>query len=267
MKCLCVGYHHRHDENFVNDRPDSSGDWLMLIIKTPAVFRINGEEIHTKAGSYIIYSLGTPMYYAADDGEYIDDWLHFFPDEEELRLFKELSIPLNKPVYIGDVNAVSAIMRNICFEFYSAHTNRNEIVTLYLRMMLYKFNEQERFRYSDTYITETKYMPNLLWIRESIFRWPEQEWTADFFADELGISRSRFQHLYSTAFGSTMIQDIIDSRILRSCGLLSSTDTKVEEIAEICGYNSVSHFVKLFREKTGKTPAAYRKENKKPTKS
>lgn len=267
MKCLCVGYHHRHDENFVNDRPDSSGDWLMLIIKTPAVFRINGEEIHTKAGSYIIYSLGTPMYYSADGGEYIDDWLHFFPDEEELRLFKELSIPLNKPVYIGDVNAVSAIMRNICFEFYSAHMNRNEIVTLYLRMMLYKFNEQERFRYSDTYITETKYMPNLLWIRESIFRWPEQEWNADFFADELGISRSRFQHLYSTAFGSTMIQDIIDSRILRSFELLSSTDAKVGEIAEMCGYNSVSHFVKLFREKTGKTPAAYRKENKKPTKS
>ena len=266
MKCLCVGYHHRHDENFVTDRPDSSGDWLMLIIKTPAVFRIDGEEIHTKAGSYIIYSLGTPMYYAADGGEYIDDWLHFFPDEEDLRLFEELSIPLNKPVYIGDVNAVSAIMRNICFEFYSAHQNRNEIVTLYLRMMLYKLNEQERFRYSDTYLTETKYMPNLLWIRESIFRWPEQEWNADFFADELGISRSRFHHLYTTAFGSTMMQDIIDSRIQRSCELLAATDTKVEEIAEMCGYNSASHFVKLFCEKTGSTPAAYRKDNKRPAK-
>ena len=143
--------------------------------------------------------------------------------------------------------------------------NRNETVTLYLRMMFYKLNEQERFRYSDTYLTETKYMSNLLWIRESIFRWPEQDWNVDFFADELGISRSRFQHLYTAAFGSTMIQDIIDSRILRSCELLSATDTKVEEIAEMCGYSSVSHFVKLFREKTGKTPASYRKENKKPT--
>lgn len=265
MKCLCAGYHHRHDERFVIDRPDGSGDWLMLIINTPAVFRINGEEIHAKAGSYIIYSLGTPLYYSADKGEYIDDWLHFFPDEEDMRLISELSIPLNKPVYVGDINAVSAIMRNICFEFYSAHTNRNMTVSLYFRIMLYKLNEQERFRYSDTYLTETKYMPDLLWIRESIFRWPEQEWNADFFADELGISRSRFQHLYTDAFGSTMMQDIIDSRILRSCELLVTTDTKVEEIAEICGYSSVSHFVKLFREKTGITPAAYRKENKKPT--
>jgi AraC family transcriptional regulator of arabinose operon len=59
-----------------------------------------------------------------------------------------------------------------------------------------------------------------------------------------------------------MMQDIIDSRIQRSCELLSSTDTKIEKIAESCGYNSVSHFVKLFREKTGITPAAYRKNNK-----
>lgn len=264
MKCLCVGYHHRHDDKFMMNRPNSSGDWLMLIIKTPAVFRIDGEEIHTKAGSYIIYSLGTPMYYGADGVEYIDDWLHFFPDEEDMRLFDQLGILLNKPVYIGDITAVSAILRNICFDFYSAHQNRNETVTLYFRMMLYKINEQEKFRYRDTTLTETKYMPNLLWIRESIFRWPEQEWSADFFADEIGISRSHFQHLYTTAFGSTMIQDIIDSRIQRSCELLETTDKKIEEIAEICGYNSVSHFIRLFREKIGTTPAAYRKESQKP---
>ena len=63
-----------------------------------------------------------------------------------------------------------------------------------------------------------------------------------------------------------MMQDIIDSRIMRSCELLAATDTKIEEIAEMCGYNSVSHFVKLFREKTGITPAAYRKDNKRPAK-
>ncbi|MCR5143444.1 MAG: AraC family transcriptional regulator [Ruminococcus sp.] len=264
MKCLCAGYHHRHDERFVIDRPDGSGDWLMLIIKTPAVFRINGEEIHAKAGSYIIYSLGTPLYYSADKGEYIDDWLHFFPDEEDMRLISELSIPLNKPVYVGNVYSLSTIMRNICFEYYSAHTNRHLTVSLYFRIMLCKLNEQELFRYKDSHLTETKYMSDLLWIRESIFRWPEQKWNTDFFADELGISRSRFQHLYKDAFGSTMIQDIIDSRILRGCELLTTTDAKVEEIAEMCGYNSVSHFVKLFREKTGITPLTYRKENRKP---
>ena len=58
-----------------------------------------------------------------------------------------------------------------------------------------------------------------------------------------------------------MMQDIIDSRIQRSCELLKSSEMKIEEIAESCGYSSVSHFVKLFREKTGVTPAAYRKNS------
>ena len=82
MKCLCVGYHHIHDGRFEVDRPDGSGDWLLLIVKSPAVFCIDGEEIHTKAGSYIIFPLHAPLKYSADGDIYIDDWLHFFPDEE-----------------------------------------------------------------------------------------------------------------------------------------------------------------------------------------
>ena len=48
MKCLCVGYHHIHDEKFAVDRPDGSGDRLLLIVKTPAVFYIDDEAIHTR---------------------------------------------------------------------------------------------------------------------------------------------------------------------------------------------------------------------------
>ena len=65
---------------------------MLLTVKTPAVFYIDGKEIHTKTDSYIIFPLHAPLHYTADGGEYIDDWLHFFPDEEDLRLFKELDI-------------------------------------------------------------------------------------------------------------------------------------------------------------------------------
>lgn len=64
-----------------------------------------------------------------------------------------------------------------------------------------------------------------------------------------------------------MMQDIIDSRIQRSCELLTMTDSRIEDIAETCGYGSVSHFVKLFREKTGLTPAIFRKNKTKHNKT
>lgn len=262
MKCNAVGYHHIHDKKFINHRPNGSMDWLLLLIKSPAVFYIDGKEIHVKANSYIIYSLDTPQHYSADGEDYIDDWLHFYPDEEEKRLFEELPISLNQPIYTENIAAASAIIKNMCFEFYSAHHNKNEIVTLYFRMMLYKLHEQEKFRYYDTVLTETKYMARLLWIRESIFRWPEQEWCVDTLSKELDMSHSRFLHLYKEAFGSTMMQDVIDSRIQKGCELLKNTDLKIPAIVDACGYSSIPHFTMLFRRKVGITPQAYRKINK-----
>ena len=104
MECSSIGYHHIHDKSFKNYRPTGSMNWLLLLIKSPAVFYIDGKELHVKANSYIIYSLDTPQHYTADGEDYIDDWLHFFPDKEEIKLFDELSIPLNKPVYLENIS-------------------------------------------------------------------------------------------------------------------------------------------------------------------
>ena len=57
MRCNAVGYHHIHDSSFQKNRPGGSSDWLLLLVKTPAQFIIEGEIIHAKANSYMIYSL------------------------------------------------------------------------------------------------------------------------------------------------------------------------------------------------------------------
>ena len=119
-----LGYHHRHGLDFNIERPQGAGDWLLLLIKTPAIFQIEGEEIHATAGSYILYTSEYPQFYRTDPkhGEYIDDWMHFGPDEQEQALIKHYEIPLNKPVCLGDITGLSMLMRTMCHEFYSAHT-------------------------------------------------------------------------------------------------------------------------------------------------
>ena len=44
MKINTIGYHHTHDADFIIERPNGSGDYLLLIIKTPALFRFAGKE-------------------------------------------------------------------------------------------------------------------------------------------------------------------------------------------------------------------------------
>lgn len=33
-----IGYNHKHDKTFLIDRPNGAGDWLLLAVKSKAVF-------------------------------------------------------------------------------------------------------------------------------------------------------------------------------------------------------------------------------------
>ena len=121
-----IGWHHIHDAAFYNIRPEGAGDWLLLLIKSPC--RVDGEAF--PAGTMILYTSKHPQDYGADGTQYIDDWMHFEPDTDERKLLEKLQIPLNTPVTLKNSNALSKLLREINFEFYSAHQFRQEIVDL-----------------------------------------------------------------------------------------------------------------------------------------
>lgn len=263
MRTDDVGYHHIHDGRFHIHKPKGSGDWLLLLLKTPAVFRIGKEETETEAGSFIIFTADFPQEYRASGEIYTDDWLHFEPDAEEKVLIETLGIPLNKPVYIGSLAAASDIIKRICFDFYSAHEYRLETSSLYFRLLLYKLSEQMHRSYNDLVLCSTAYDDKLIWIRSSIYRWPEQNWNADILAKELSLSMSHFHRLYTATFGSTMLQDITNSRMRKARTLLETTELSLTQISEQCGYGSASYFIRLFSRSVGLTPLQYRKNKTK----
>ena len=47
-----VGYNHRHDADFFVDRPAGSGDNLLLILRTDAIFTLNGEDVPVPANTF-----------------------------------------------------------------------------------------------------------------------------------------------------------------------------------------------------------------------
>ena len=246
-----IGYHHKHDATFMIDRPNGAGDWLLLLTKTPGIFRIDGKDIHAQANSFLLYTPEYPEHYTTNGEEYIDDWMHFGPDEEEQQLIYQLHIPLNQIVHLGDISNISSILRNMCYEYYSAHLHRIEIVNLYFRMLLYKLHEQIEIAHPTAVLSETIYGERLIWIRECIYRWPERDWNIDALAKELSLSRSRFQHLYADTFGYSVTQDLIQSRVQKACELLKQDVLSLEEIAQCCGYSSTSYFIRQFKQTIG----------------
>ncbi|MGN0648760.1 MAG: helix-turn-helix domain-containing protein [Oscillospiraceae bacterium] len=254
-----IGYNHKHDRNFYIDRPNGAGDWLILVVKTPAIFRINGETRKMPSQSFIIYTSDFPQYYCPDCDVYYDDWIHFWPDDDEILLMKQLELPLNEPVSVADVADISSIARNMCFEHYSGNPHRKESVDLYFRLMLYKMSEKIAARFDPSNVTEGRYFEELLWMRESIYRWPGRDWSIDEMAKELSLSRSRFQHLYTDTFGVSINKDIIHSRLEKAAELLRVSDLSLSDIASIIGYHGMPYFLRQFKAAYDMTPAQYRK--------
>ncbi|MBO7474091.1 MAG: helix-turn-helix transcriptional regulator [Ruminococcus sp.] len=258
MKMDEIGYNHRHDHNFCIDRPNGMNSWLMLIVKTPAHFRVDGKEIRTSAHSFIIYTPYTPQYYYPATNEYFDDWMHFFPDEKEQKLMEELDIPFNRPVNIADITDMSAMVRSMCFEHYSSNPFRQQSIDLYFQLLILKLSEKLRKKEDQHERPEGLYFEKLLWIRQSIYRWPSRNYSIDDMAKELSLSRSRFQHLYTETFGVSVNKDVISSRLNKAAELLKTTDLSVKEVGIRVGYDNTSYFVKLFGSIYGLTPLQFK---------
>ena len=59
--------------------------------------------------------------------------------------------------------------------------------------------------------------------------------------------------------GKTVSEYLRGMKMKRACEVLHDTDMPIIELSSLLGYESLSHFNRIFKEHTGVTPAAYRK--------
>ena len=252
-----TGYNHRHDSDFQIERPHGSGDFLLLLIKSPALFLLDGKWQKVKKESFILYQKDTPQFYQADGQEFVNDWIHFTVEKEDLDFMRELHIPFDTIVELSDVSQLSMLVRNVCYEFYSENFYRTETLQNYLRLLFYKLSEKMRVGQAET---ASDHYEKMSLIRSQIYSEPQANWEIEGMAHQLRMSRSGFEHIYRQLFGTSPIQDVIESRVSYGKLLLSTTALPVKQIAEICGYKSDIHFMRQFKDRVGKTPTQYRQK-------
>ena len=81
-------------------------------------------------------------------------------------------------------------------------------------------------------------------------------------AAEASISEVYFRKLFLAQYDITPKQYILNIRIQRAKDLLSGSGESVSAIAEKCGFSSLYHFCRIFKNKTGTTPTQYARENR-----
>lgn len=84
-------------------------------------------------------------------------------------------------------------------------------------------------------------------------------------ADMYYINQFHLTRLFKKISGYTFKEYVILERIAKSKVLLANTDQNITEISSEVGFNYVTHFIKMFREKEGMTPHQYRLSRQKST--
>ena len=79
-------------------------------------------------------------------------------------------------------------------------------------------------------------------------------------AESIGVSECYLRRLFSENYGKSPRKYILEQRINLSCDMLCSQSVSVGEIADKCGFSSVYHFCRAFKERTGLTPTEKRIE-------
>ena len=251
---------HKRERIFSFERREGAGLWLLLVVKAKAVFTIGEKEIPSPEHSFVMLTPEQPFSYRSDDISFIEDSISFIPTSEEIQLINDLSIPLNKVVPAADLSQMSSLIQSMSLEYYSTNKNREESVDLYFRLLLRKLNESVSDLRRFNTVHEGLYVEKLLWLRESIYRWPSRSWTIDEMAADISLSRSRLQHLYSETFGVSISKDIINSRLDKAAELLKKPEYSINKVAELVGYPNASYFNRQFKNGLGMTPTEFRRE-------
>ena len=254
-----IGYNCSHSEGFIVDWKTGPGAYILLLVKTPSEFVLGKERFDVRAGSVVIISPETPTFYKAVSGEYIDDWFYFDLDDDGKKQFGDMGVQFDEPCYVGAADSLSSIIYEMTVEFYSSESYHEDIVAHYTEIFFRRLSRMLSKKLTlGPGLSENK-RTELANLRSRIYREPASLPSVAGIAEEMKISVSGLEHLYKKAFGTSIINDIVNSRVSYAKRLLMSTKMQISEVAERSGYNSCYSFMRQFKQKTGSTPTEFRK--------
>ncbi|MFS0725070.1 helix-turn-helix transcriptional regulator [Paenibacillus sp. 1P07SE] len=81
----------------------------------------------------------------------------------------------------------------------------------------------------------------------------------DMLADRLHITRGYLSSYFKEKTGINFVDFLTTYRMDKAKEILSRTDLKIQEVAQLVGYVNVSTFIRVFKKQTGTTPGDYKK--------
>lgn len=254
ISILRCGFDSRHRVPFSKFHNQGLPHYLLLLIKSPCYFYLEGKKENIPANTAILFNRNRQICYGCDHPPYNDDWVHFDLSQED-SFFNQLSIPFDTPLYLPNISLLTSYIRLMVQENSLSSPHRKQSLDLLMRGLLYSLDSQLHHTATGE---NKKYFFTFNELRTSIHNAPYQTWNLDELAASFHMSTSYFQHLYKDFFGISCRHDIIQARIELAKFYLSTTNMPVRAVAAMTGYDNELHFMRQFKKFTGMTPTQHR---------
>jgi len=156
-------------------------------------------------------------------------------EEQLLTIFHETT---NKK--LGFRHASLLIVHQIILDLFRSHTDKKQ-------------NIMETNTYGPDWIKEI-----LVYINDNL----SQQLNLTELSNEALVSTSHFSRVFKRTTGMGLTVYLNTKRVIKAKELLLETNHTISYIAEICGFESMTHFHRIFKKYIDMTPVNYRKDNK-----
>lgn len=229
----------------------------LYIFRTPVIITAGGADRIFSGSSAILYSENRRQFFRGTASKGLRyDMIRFRLSSGDKQYIGGLEIPLDKPIELHNEYDIAVAVKSMDMHRHTESKRKNELSELYMRIILICL--EENIHTESVPKSKVPHYGQLRQIRSEIYQDPVKIRTVDELCRRLAIGRTYFHRIYMEAFGVTFKQDIIESRIVYACRLLKETKLSIGLIAEKCGYESDSYFMRQFRQHRGCTPSEYR---------
>lgn len=249
-----------HDKNYVAKRNENSENvWDILCFSTNCAVltaagmrEANPGDCFIRAPDFIEYHY-TPEH--CQEG-FVNDWMHVQSGEMG-GLLRRLKLPVNTIIRTQHPELVRGSIQRILNEKRDLLPFFEETIHNLVERVLIKIARAAVE--TATPSSSRKYEEGLRALRLKLQSSLDKQWSIGEMACQLGISPSRLSVLYKQRFGLSPNEDLIQMRIDKAKLLLLSTDLKLQNIAQMCGFKNEYYFSRIFKERENIAPGAFRR--------
>ncbi len=250
LKINGCGYQNRAKDSVVIRKKGRVDYHLVLVVKGSIEVMHHGKMFYLGKGGVFIYEPGAEHYYRALTAS-STFWIHF-AGTAVCEIFSDMDITAG--VYESDAGAAATDEFRILVRRNGSTNERKLVLGTLLNLLALISDGVHRSKHSE----KRGDVKNIDSIIEYMNMNYEKKLTVSTLAEMAGYSVSRFLHLFSETIGKPPMRYLRDIRLANACELLDTSEYPVSEVADLCGFNDPLYFSRVFADKYGLSPSAYR---------